>query len=85
MLGHYKPYNDCHRQWVHWYYPSTLNVSPLHCVSLMGKVKTTEYLSNLPPTWAGVASGIEVKVCFSPLGGAVEVPLHFKNLRLGEI
>jgi hypothetical protein len=47
----------------------------------MGKVKSTEYLSNLCPTWAGVASGIEVKVGFSPLGGAVEVPPHFKNIR----
>ena len=59
---------------------STLNISALHCVSLMAKANTMEYLSNPPPTWAGVFSGIEVKVCFSPLGGAVEVPLHFSNL-----
>ena len=69
-------------EWVHWYCPSTLNISALHCVSLMVKVNLTECLSNLPPTWAGVASGIEVKVRFYPLGGAVEVPLHFSNLRL---
>ena len=67
------------------YYPSTLNISALHCVSLMGKANLTECHGNLPPTWAGVANDIEVKVRFSPLGGAVEVPLHFKNLRLGEI
>ena len=66
---------------VHWYYPSTLNISALHCVSLMGKVNTMEYLGNLPPAWAGVASDIEVKVRFSPLGGAAEVHLHFSNLR----
>ena len=64
------------------YYPSTLNISALHHISLMRKVNTTECLSNLPPTRAGVASGIEVKVGFSHLGAAMVVPLDFINLRL---
>ena len=63
-------------------HPSTLNVSALNHISLMAKANTTECLRNLPPTGAGVASDIEVKVGISPLGGATVVPLHFSNLRL---
>ena len=67
---------------MHWYYPSTLNISALHHSSLMVKANNTELLSHLPPTRAGVASSIEVKVGISPLGGATVVPLHFINFRL---
>ena len=59
---------------------NTLNISVFHHISLMVKVNPMEYPNNLPPTWPRVASGIEVKVGFCPLGGAMVVSINFSNL-----
>ena len=60
----------------------TFNISALYYISLTEKANTTEQHSNPPPTRAGVVSGIEVKVGFSPLGGTAVVLHDFIYLRL---
>ena len=62
-------------------YHSTLNISPLHLITLTVKVNTTECSSDLTPRRAGMVSSIEVKVGISPLGGVVVVPKDISSLR----
>ena len=62
-------------------YHSTLNISPLHLIRLMGKANITECSSDITPRRAGMVGSIEVKVGISPLGGVAVVLMDIICLR----
>ena len=59
-----------------------MNISALNLISLMGKVNTTEYISNMCPGRVAVVVDVDINVGISPLCLVMVVPLDFSSLRL---